>query len=109
MQAWAGIICPLTTLEMFLREKAGEATYQGTFIAHWLHHLLFIDAPLWVFTVCYTAFALAVIAGWWFVRPDQAGQPGNMAAVSVAKDIPVAGGFMDREQHHREKRLGDGE
>lgn len=69
VQAWLGIVCPLTTLEMFFREKAGDATYQGTFIAHWLHRLLFFDAPLWVFTVCYTAFALAVIASWWFVRP----------------------------------------
>jgi len=37
VQAWLGIICPLTNLEMFLREKAGDATYQDTFIAHWLH------------------------------------------------------------------------
>ena len=69
VQAWFGIICPLTTLEMFLREKAGDPTYQGTFIAHWLHRLLFFNAPLWVFTVCYTAFGLAVIASWWFVKP----------------------------------------
>ena len=69
VQAWLGIICPLTTLEMFFRGKAGDATYQGAFIAHWLHRLLFFDAPLWVFTVCYTAFGLAVIASWWFVKP----------------------------------------
>jgi hypothetical protein len=25
-QAWLGVICPLTTLEMYLREKAGEST-----------------------------------------------------------------------------------
>lgn len=69
IQAWLGIICPLTTLEMHLREKAGDTTYQGTFIAHWLQRILFFDAPLWVFTVCYTLFALAVIASWWRVRP----------------------------------------
>lgn len=68
-QAWCGVICPLTTLEMFLREKAGDATYQGTFIAHWLHRLLFFNAPPWVFTACYSVFALAVIASWRFVRP----------------------------------------
>ncbi len=69
IQAWLGIICPLTTLEMHLREKAGDTTYQGTFIAHWLQRILFFDAPLWVFTACYTIFALAVIASWWWVRP----------------------------------------
>jgi hypothetical protein len=71
VQAWLGIICPLTTLEMFLREKAGDATYQGTFIAHWLHRLIFFEAPLWVFTVGYSVFALAVILSWWFVRPGK--------------------------------------
>ncbi len=69
IQAWLGIICPLTTLEMHLREKAGDATYQGTFVAHWLQRILFFNAPLWVFTVCYTIFALAVIASWWWVKP----------------------------------------
>ena len=69
VQAWLGIVCPLTTLEMHLREKAGDATYQGTFIAHWLHRLLFFNAPPWVFTLCYTAFAFAVIASWSLVRP----------------------------------------
>jgi len=49
-QAWLGVLCPLTSLEMFFRERAGGATYQGSFIAHWLHALLFSDAPLWVFT-----------------------------------------------------------
>lgn len=69
IQAWFGVICPLTTLEMHLRELAGDTTYHGTFIAHWLQRILFFDAPLWVFTVCYTIFALAVIASWWRVRP----------------------------------------
>ena len=34
--AWIGMICPLTTWEMALRAKAGDATYSGSFIAHWL-------------------------------------------------------------------------
>lgn len=69
VQAWFGVICPLTTLEMFLREKAGDETYHGTFVAHWLHRLLFHQAPLWVFAVCYSLFGLAVIVGWWKFRP----------------------------------------
>ncbi len=63
-EAWLGVVCPLTTLEMRLREKAGDTTYAGTFIAHWLQKLLYYDAPPWVFIVCYTVFGLAVAASW---------------------------------------------
>ena len=33
MQSWLGIICPLTTWEMGLRERAGDSVYAGTFIS----------------------------------------------------------------------------
>ncbi len=69
VQAWFGVICPLTTLEMDLRARAGGEAYQGTFVAHWLRKILFHEAPLWVFTVCYTIFGLAVIGSWWKFRP----------------------------------------
>ncbi len=69
VQAWLGIICPLTKLEMYLREQAGDATYEGTFIAHWLHKLLYYHAPPWVFIVGYTLFGFAVALSWWKVRP----------------------------------------
>ena len=69
LQAWLGRICPLTTWEMALREKAGDATYEGAFIAHWLQALLYYDAPLWVFAVAYTAFGALVVASWFWVRP----------------------------------------
>lgn len=69
MQAWLGVICPLTTWEMVLRERAGDAVYAGAFIAHWLEAILYYDAPPWVFTACYTAFAVLVILSWFWVRP----------------------------------------
>lgn len=69
LQAWLGVICPLTTVEMALREKAGDATYSGSFIAHWLGKLLFYEAPSWVFTLAYTAFGALVAASWIWVRP----------------------------------------
>lgn len=66
-EAWLGIPCPLTTLEMWLRTQAGAATYSGGFIAHWLHRLLFYDLPPWVFVLAYSLFALLVAASWlWF-------------------------------------------
>ena len=71
VQAWFGAICPLTTLEMALRGRAGDTTYAGTFISHWLESILYYQAPLWVFAVCYTAFAAVVVASWFWVRPDR--------------------------------------
>ena len=69
VQAWFGVICPLTTLEMSLRAQAGEATYGGTFIAYWLQKLLYYQAPAWVLMVCYTVFGLAVAGSWIGFRP----------------------------------------
>ena len=68
-EAWLGLVCPLTTLEMWLRLKAKAVTYKGSFIEHWLQALLFWQAPTWVFTATYTAFALAVAATWWYFPP----------------------------------------
>lgn len=73
LQAWLGVICPLTILEMWLREKAGDATYPGAFIAHWVEEILYHDAPAWVFTLCYTAFGLLVFASWLWIRPRPIG------------------------------------
>lgn len=69
LQSWAGLICPLTTWEMSLRERAGDAVYSGSFISHWLESLLYYQAPAWMFAVCYTVFAIAVAASWFWVRP----------------------------------------
>lgn len=63
-QAWFGRLCPLTTLEMHLRERAGQATYDGSFVAYWLGELLYYEAPPWVFTLAYTIFGLLVVACW---------------------------------------------
>jgi uncharacterized membrane protein len=34
VQAWLGELCPLTVLESWLREQAGEAAYAASFIEH---------------------------------------------------------------------------
>ena len=69
LQSWLGAICPLTSWEMSLRARAGDATYPGAFIAHWVERLLYYRAPDWVFATLYTAFAALVIASWIWVRP----------------------------------------
>jgi hypothetical protein len=69
MEAWLGIVCPLTTLEQWLREQAGQAAYGGDFVAHWLRAFMFYEAQPWVFTVAYSAFASLVLLCWIFVLP----------------------------------------
>ncbi len=68
-QAWLGMICPLTTWEMSLREAAGISVYTGSFIQYWLQKLLYWDAPGWVFVALYTGFGCLILASWYFVRP----------------------------------------
>ncbi|MDN7132574.1 DUF2784 domain-containing protein [Halomonas sp. MC140] len=70
-QAWLGAVCPLTTLEMTLREKAGAIAYSGSFIQYWLQSLLYYSAPEWVFIMVYTIFGGLVLASWFVVRPNR--------------------------------------
>ncbi|MBE9560424.1 MAG: DUF2784 domain-containing protein [Proteobacteria bacterium] len=69
VQSWLGLICPLTTIEMTLRSRAGDNVYSDSFIAHWLESILYYQLQPWVFVVCYTAFAAVVVASWFWVRP----------------------------------------
>ncbi len=62
---------PLTSWEMALRAKAGEAGYEGSFIQHWLQSILYYSAPDWVFIVAYTVFGALVLASWFVVRPER--------------------------------------
>jgi hypothetical protein len=70
VQSWLGMICPLTTWEMALREQAGEAVYAGAFISHWLATLLYYHAPEWIFTLVYSAFGALVLLSLIWVRPN---------------------------------------
>lgn len=68
-EAWLGIVCPLTTWEQQLRRLAGQTTYGGDFVGRWLHEVLFLEFPPWVFTTIYTLFGLTVLATWVFAPP----------------------------------------
>lgn len=70
IQAWLGVVCPLTTWEMGLRAEVGVATYSGSFIQYWLHSLLYFTLPEWVFVVVYTLFGSLALASWFVVRPN---------------------------------------
>jgi len=69
VQSWFGVICPLTTIEMALRSRAGGAVYPGSFMSHWLEAILYLQAPPWAFAVCYSIFGVMVAGSWYWVRP----------------------------------------
>ena len=72
-EAWLGITCPLTTLEMWLRAQSGAgiaASYSESFIGHWLQRLLFYAAPPWAFVLAYTVFGALVVAVWFRFPPE---------------------------------------
>ena len=60
-----GIACPLTIWEDRLR---GRQIATG-FIERWIDRLLFYEAPAWVFTAAYMAFAALVLLTWVAVPP----------------------------------------
>jgi len=71
-QAWLGMVCPLTTLEMWLRVQARAEIYQGSFIEYWVQRILYYQAPGWVFALAYTLFGLLVVAVWLRYPPRRA-------------------------------------
>lgn len=62
-----GMTCPLTMWEDTLR---GQRTATG-FIERWIDKLIFYDAPTWVFTMAYVAFAALVLLTWILVPPTR--------------------------------------
>jgi hypothetical protein len=68
-EALLGMICPLTVWEDALRGAHTETS----FIARWIHRVLFYSFPDWVFTTAYVLFALAVAATFWLAPPRRRG------------------------------------
>ncbi len=57
LEALLGIACPLTVWEDLLR----GGLRPGTFVGRWAHRLLYYDAPEWLFTALYAAWAAAAL------------------------------------------------
>ena len=88
-ESLAGFVCPLTTWEDKLRLLAGgEVRYQGSFIQHWLHQVMFFDLNEKVFTVAYAAFFLAVALSLWLVPPRRQRHAGRNEAARLATHQP---------------------
>ncbi len=43
-----GWICPLTHLEQWFWNRAGQRAYEGAFISHYLEKIIYIKAPQWL-------------------------------------------------------------
>ena len=69
-ESLAGFVCPLTIWENSLRLLAGGGErYQGSFVQHWLHRVMFFEAGESTFTILYVLFFAAVALSLWLVKP----------------------------------------
>ena len=74
-ESLVGFACPLTVWEDRLRLLAGgEGRYEGSFIQHWLHQVIFFDLGENVFRILYLAFFVAVALSLWLVTPKRPGR-----------------------------------
>jgi hypothetical protein len=64
-EAVLGIACPLTVWEDLLR----GGVRAESFVGRWVRSLLYYNAPEWVFTVAYLAWAAATLATLRLVPP----------------------------------------
>src|SRR5665213_2415174 len=69
-ESLGGVICPLTVWENELRIKAGNGVYQGTFMEHWVHQIMFYDASPETFTAISVIFFLMVVLSLLIVKPQ---------------------------------------
>ena len=69
VESLLGVWCPLTIWENRLRE--GEGGYETSFLEHWIHKIMFFQAPAWTFTLTYVIFAALVIASLFAVKPQR--------------------------------------
>ncbi len=64
---FSGWICPLTPLEMWLRQRAGEAGYRSDFVAHYLLPILYpegLTRGLQIMLGTFVVAANVAIYGW---------------------------------------------
>lgn len=64
-EALIGMACPLTLWE----DAARGGLEAESFVGRWVRRLLFYEAPPWIFTAAYVAWALATLATLRLVPP----------------------------------------
>jgi hypothetical protein len=66
-EALLGVACPLTVWEDLLR----GGLRPESFVARWVHRLLYYRAPEWIFTSAYLVWTAATLVTLWLVPPRQ--------------------------------------
>ncbi|GFO61812.1 hypothetical protein GMST_41370 [Geomonas silvestris] len=61
--------CPLTHLEVWLREKGDQAGYSGAFIGHYLNQLIYLDASRSLMALL--TILLCLVNAWWYLSPPK--------------------------------------
>jgi len=72
-EALLGVNCPLTVLEFKLRYASNLSEEKVSFIGTIVDSLLFYNAPAWLFTIIYAAFALIVVITFIIAPPTRKG------------------------------------
>jgi len=72
-EALLGVNCPLTVLEFKLRYASGLSSKKVSFIGNIIDSIVFYNAPMWLFTIIYTAFALIVVTTFIIAPPKRKG------------------------------------
>lgn len=71
VEALIGYLCPLTQLEHYLRQSAGQQVEREiSFVGRLIRSVLFYDFPGWFFTALYVGFALMVIFTYLLIPPS---------------------------------------
>ncbi len=73
-EALLGVNCPLTVLEFELRYAPNLSEEKVSFIGAIIDSLLYYNAPVWLFTIIYTAFAITVIITFIIAPPKRKGR-----------------------------------
>ena len=73
LEALLGINCPLTVLEFSLRYGPTPADRRVSFVGELVDSILYYDAPAWLFTIIYVAFALLVAITFVMAPPSRRG------------------------------------
>jgi len=68
-----GVSCPFTVLEFRLRYPTGSVQERSSFIGSFIDSVLFYEAPGWVFTAIYAAFAMLVLITFIMAPPKRKG------------------------------------
>ena len=72
-EALLGVNCPLTVLEYELRYALNLSEEKVSFIGAIVDSLLYYNAPGWLFTIVYAAFAITVIITFIIAPPTRRG------------------------------------